>query len=389
MKKIAIFGVSGSIGRQAIQVIQQNSELFCLKAVSIHTNLEYLFSLLKDFSTIERVGVGNVHQAIQIKERYPSIQIYIGKEGLTKLLENLKLDLAINSIVGFVGLYATQAILSAKCDFALANKESLVVAGELIKKHLHSSGCKLFPIDSEHSAIWQCLSGENNKSIKRLLLTASGGPFRTLCLDQLKTVTVEQALNHPTWKMGRKITIDSATLVNKGLEIIEAHYIFDVDYDHIEVVIHPQSIIHSLVEFCDHSIKAQLGLPSMIIPIQYALNYPHRCNNIERSLEFNNLELQLFKIDLKRFKSVRLAYQAGKTGYSMPLVYNTSNEVAVEAFLNKEIKFDFIEKVIEKCMDMHKLEESMNFEQIYLLDQEIRIQAREVILEEIKNGSNI
>jgi 1-deoxy-D-xylulose-5-phosphate reductoisomerase len=300
-----------------------------------------------------------------------------GEEGLIEAATFHQTDTVLTSLVGFAGLKPTVAAIKAKKNIALANKETLVAAGELVMSLAKKYNVTISPVDSEHSAVFQCLNGENRKQINRIILTASGGPFLEYTTEKMKNVTIEQCLKHPNWSMGRKITIDSATLANKGLEVIEAKWLFDVDYDQIDVCVHPQSIIHSMVEFIDGSVMAQLGMPDMRLPIQYALSYPERLSSQFPRLDFTRLSALTFsEPDTSRFPALKLAYHAGKTGGTMPCVFNAANEVAVYAFLNGEIGFLDIVQVISYTMEKHTLITTPNLEQIFCTDAWARQCAR-------------
>ncbi|MDR0831837.1 MAG: 1-deoxy-D-xylulose-5-phosphate reductoisomerase [Bacillales bacterium] len=352
MKNIFLFGCSGSIGKQTIEVIKQHQDLFNLVGVSVHTNLTYLKEIVKEFN-LKYVLISDPKSYLDYN--------YSKYNDIEKVIKESKADYVVNAVVGSAGLKITLKTLELGIDLGLANKESLVVAGNLVNTLLKKSKSKLYPIDSEHSAIFQCLKGEKKSQIKNIIITASGGPFKDLSLKELENVKKEDALKHPTWNMGAKISIDSATLVNKGLEIIEAFYLFKVPLRKIKVLIHPQSIVHSLVEFIDGSIKAQLGTPSMLVPIQYALSYPNRITltNYETDLSLSKLEFR--KVDLKRFEAIKLAYDVLRKQGIMPLVFNQANEEAVKAFLNDEINFGQITEVIKYCV-----EETTNIKEIDL-----------------------
>ncbi|NLB11217.1 1-deoxy-D-xylulose-5-phosphate reductoisomerase, partial [bacterium] len=303
-----------------------------------------------------------------------------GEEGLAKLASYKEADIIVNALSGYIGLRPSLEAIKANKDLAIANKEALVCGGNLLRKELKKHPVKLMPIDSEHSAIYQCLVGEDKKAVKRLIITASGGPFRDYSLEDLKRVTKKEALKHPTWQMGPKITIDSATLVNKGLEIIEAHVLFDMPYEKIAAVMHYESIIHSMVEFIDGSIKAQLGVPSMEIPIQYALNLGERLVKEDQRLSFDEaFSLHFRPIDQKRFKAVALAYKVGKMGGIMPCVYSVANEVAVKAFLEDKLAFYQIVEVIEKVVKTTKNRPVDSYESLMLVIEECKKQAWEII----------
>ncbi|MFN3135826.1 MAG: 1-deoxy-D-xylulose-5-phosphate reductoisomerase, partial [Candidatus Kryptonium sp.] len=301
------------------------------------------------------------------------VEVLSGEEGLLEVVSRDDVDIVLNSLVGFSGLKPTIKAIESRKRIALANKETLVVAGEIITKLLRKNSVELIPVDSEHNAIFQCLVGESISDINRIILTASGGPFLYKDKIELKDVTVEEALRHPNWRMGNKITIDSATLMNKGLEVIEAHWIFGLPVDKIKVVIHPQSVIHSMVEFIDGSIKAQLGVPDMKIPIQYALTYPERKHANYGQVDFAKLgQMTFLEPDLDKFECLKIAYEVAKLGGTYPTVLNAANEVAVEAFLNRKIKFTMIPEVIKKAIDAHKPKFNPDLEDILMVDSETR-----------------
>lgn len=380
MKNITILGVTGSIGMQTVDVVKNHPEQFKVIAMAAGYNVAKVEEILAMIN-VEYVCMVKAEDALYLQEKYPNIKVVYGNEGLVKIATLANVDIVLNAIVGFAGLVPTIEAIKAKKDIALANKETLVVAGHIITKLVKEYNVKLLPVDSEHSAIFQSLNGENPKKIKKIILTASGGSFRDKARDELIGVTVKEALNHPNWSMGAKITIDSATLFNKGLEVIEAKWLFDVDYDQIEVLIHPESIIHSMVEFVDTSIIGQLGNPDMRLPIQYALTYPQRdCLIGGESLDLAKVATLTFKRpDFNRFKALELAYQAGRTGGSMPCVLNGANEQANELFRNEKIEFLEIETLVEKALNSHQLVADPTVEQLI----EIDAWARNFVLKEI------
>ena len=344
MKRVVVLGISGSIGRQTLKVIEDNPQLFCLVGASVNNSIAFLNDVIARHPEMEICCIGKEED----KSRVNHDKVYYGSAGLGILAAYSEADIVVNALLGYVGLMPTLAAIKADNDVAIANKEALVCGGEFINRELKNHKSKIYPIDSEHSAIYQCLAGEDKKKVKRLIITASGGPFRNVSLKDLGNVTKKEALKHPTWSMGEKITIDSATLVNKGLEIIEAHYLFGMPYDKITPVIHPESIVHSMVEFVDGSIKAQLGKPTMEVPILYALNGGKRSLKTDSYLSFEDkLNLHFEPLDFKRFKAVALAYKVGEMGGNMPLVYSVSNEMVVHAFLKDEILFKDIVDIIE------------------------------------------
>ncbi|MGL5125094.1 MAG: 1-deoxy-D-xylulose-5-phosphate reductoisomerase [Fusobacteriaceae bacterium] len=374
MKKIAVLGSTGSIGVNALEVIRGAKEEFQVIALTGHNNYKLLIEQINEFKP-KYVSVGTEEGYKVLKEKFPDIEIYFGEQGL-KLIGALKeTDIVLTAISGAVGIDATVEAIKLSKRVALANKETMVAAGEYINKLLKEyPKAQIIPVDSEHSAIFQSLLGGRKKEVKKLIITASGGTFRGKKREELLNVKVEDALKHPNWSMGKKITIDSSTLVNKGLEVIEAHQLFGIEYENIEVIVHPQSIIHSMVEFCDTSIIAQMGVPDMKLPIQYAFTYPERIeNSVMESLDFkkiNNLTFQ--EPDHETFLGIKLAFKAGKIGKTMPAVYNSANEVAVELFLKGKIKFLEIYEIIEKAMDRHLPKEIETIEIIKIADKETR-----------------
>lgn len=368
MENICILGVTGSIGTQALDIIRSQKEDFKLISISANRNYKKVIEIIDEFHPLYVVmtditAYNNVNE--YCKQNKLNIEVMQGLEALSTIASSEEIDIVLTSIVGMVGLKPTLAALKAGKKIALANKETLVVGGELVKSELRKNNSILLPVDSEHGAIFQCLQGNEKKCLNKILLTASGGPFRGKNTKELENVTLEQALKHPNWSMGKKITIDSATLMNKGLEVIEAHWLFDVDYENIQVVVHPQSIIHSMVEYNDGSIIAQLGDADMRLPIQYALNYPNRKNRIIKQLDFSMINQLTFEMpDMVTFKPLKLAYEAGKMGGIMPTILNSANEEAVELFLSKRISFLQIGNIIEECMLKFKNEKAVSLELI-------------------------
>lgn len=352
IKNICILGSTGSIGKNSLEVISNFPDKFRVRYLTANTNTRLLEEQIARFRP-KAVAVLNEQYANNLRlSSNGSLKVFAGEEGLKEIASHNDVDIVINSLVGFAGLRPTiEAIKSGK-TVALANKETLVVAGEIITKLVKKHRARLIPIDSEHSAILQCLAGEKPEDIARLILTASGGPFLHMDKKKFKNIKVEAALNHPNWKMGNKITIDSATLMNKGLEVIEAHWLFNLPPDKIDVLIHPQSIIHSMVEFVDGSVKAQLGVPDMKIPIQYALTYPKRAVSNFKRIDFVELQkMTFFKPDRKKFECLQLAYEALEKGGTAPAILNAANEVAVEFFLHNKISFDRIPKLISEALN--------------------------------------
>ena len=371
MKNITILGSTGSIGVQALNVISNHREQFNLIGISANQNVDLLIKQAKLYNPKYVCIVDEKHKKT-LSDSLGSMdcKILYGRDGLLELASNDDANILLNALVGSVGMEPTIKAINAGINIALSNKESLVMAGELINKRLDAMNVNLYPVDSEHSAIWQCLIGEENKQIKKLILTGSGGPFRTKKISDFNTITKEEALQHPNWSMGNKITIDSATMMNKGLELIEAYWLFDIDIDNISILIHPESIIHSMVEFIDGSIKAQLGIPSMEIPIQYALTYPDRLYSNCESLDLTRVKsLNFEKPDLEKFRCIDLAYQSIKKGGSYPVVLNVANDILVNNFLNNKINFLDIPLLIEEALDKHNNIETLKLEDInYLMD---------------------
>jgi len=350
-KHIAILGSTGSIGRNCLSVIHTLAERFSVAYLTTNTNIELLQNQIAQVHPRGVVVLDKAKAAALRSAVGDSVEVLDGCEGLMEVVRRDDVDLVINSLVGFAGLKPTIEAIKHRKNIALANKETLVVAGELVTSLVREYGVHLLPIDSEHSAILQCLAGEDWNSASRIILSASGGPLLNTPKEAFASITVEQALNHPNWKMGNKITIDSATLMNKGLEVIEAHWLFGFPAEQIDVVIHPQSIIHSMVEFVDGSIKAQLGVPDMKLPIQYALTYPERCPMNNNRVDFPRLQsMTFFTPDRDKFRCLQLAYDALMVGGTAPAIMNAANEVAVQAFLDKKIPFHRIPELIEQAL---------------------------------------
>lgn len=370
MKTITILGVTGSIGTQSVDVVEHHPDQFKIEAMSAGRNI----SLLEEI--MARIHVPYVCVSLQVdylylKDKYKDIHFYYGEAGLIEIATLDQVDIVLNGIVGFAGLLPTINAIKAGKDIALANKETLVTAGHIIMPLIKEYNVRLLPVDSEHSAIFQSLNGENHKRIRKILLTASGGSFLNKSREELENVTVEQALKHPNWSMGAKITIDSATLFNKGLEVMEAKWLFDVDYDDIEVVIHPESILHSAVEYEDGAVIGQMGTPDMRLPIQYALTYPDRLDIPgEKRLSLTDIgTLHFIKPDFERFHALELAYQAGRKGGSMPCVLNGANEMANQLFREGKIKFLDIERLVEEAMNAHEWVDSPSLEELLEIDK--------------------
>ena len=372
-RNIAILGSTGSIGRSTLEVVTRFPDRFQVKYLTAHRNIDLLREQIQRFRP-RAVVVREARDASLLRTMTNGLtEVLSGEEGLCEIVTRSDVDLVVSALVGFAGLVPTLRAIEAGKDIALANKETLVVGGPLVMKRVQTRGVRLLPVDSEHSAILQCLQGENPASVRRLILTASGGPFRSLDATRLASVTPDEALAHPTWRMGRKITVDSATLMNKGLEVIEAHWLFGIPTDDIQVVIHPQSVIHSLVEFADGSIKAQLGVPDMKMPIQYALTYPERPPASHPRLDLAELGQMTFQEpDFARFPCLGLAYRALRTGGTAPAVLNAANEVAVELFLARKISFPMIATLIETALEGHTPVESPTLEDLLRVDAETR-----------------
>lgn len=372
MRKVAILGSTGSIGTQTLDVIRQNKDLQ-LVAISAASNIALLEEQIREFHP-RLVAVWNQAKADELKiaiaDVTPACKVVSGMEGLLEVAVIEDSDILITAVVGMIGIRPTIAALYAGKDIGLANKETLVTAGHIIMPLAKEKNVAILPVDSEHSAIFQCLNGEKENKIHKILLTASGGPFRGMSKEELKFVTLDMALNHPNWSMGRKITIDSATMVNKGLEVIEAKWLFHVEPEQIEVVIQPQSIIHSMVEFEDGAVMAQLGTPDMRLPIQYAIYYPKRVYLDGRRLDFSKLsEITFQKPDMDTFCGLKYAYEAIQMGGTMPTVLNAANELAVAKFLNKKIKFLEIYEMIQECMESHTVIKNPTVEDILETEQ--------------------
>ncbi|MGQ3480447.1 1-deoxy-D-xylulose-5-phosphate reductoisomerase [Paenibacillus sp. TY11] len=354
MKRITVLGSTGSIGTQTLDVVSMHPDQFTVEALAGGSNIKLLAEQAHLYQP-QKVSVGTRQLADEIRPLLPSgMELHWGNEGLVELAANTEADMVVTAVMGSVGLHSTLAAIEAGKQIGLANKETLVTAGHLVTARARAKGVPLLPIDSEHSAIFQCLNGERMKDVAHITLTASGGSFRDLTREQLREVTVEDALKHPNWSMGAKITIDSATMVNKGLEVIEAHWLFGLDYEQIHVLLHPESIIHSYVEFQDTSIVAQLGNPDMRVPIQYALTYPERMKSPAKPLSLAEVGRLHFKeMDFNRFPCLRLAFECGKMGGTAPTAFNAANEIAVARFLRGEISFLHIEAIIEHVLERH------------------------------------
>ena len=382
MKRISILGSTGSIGTQALDVIAENEERFQVAALSCARNTELLCRQIEKFRPAA-VAVEREEDASSIAAEYKDVEVYWGREGLEAIASMEDCDMVLNSLMGMRGLEPTLAAVNAGKDIAFANKETLVVGGELVMKAVRDKGVKLLPVDSEHSAIFQSLQGSGQNEIRRIILTASGGPFRGFSLRQLEGVTLEQALAHPNWSMGSKITIDSATMMNKGLEVIEAKWLFDVPLDKIQIVVHPQSVLHSAVEYMDGSVIGQMGNPDMRIPIAYAFSYPDRLDlgTMTESLDFFSLKdgMSFYPADRDVFRTIDLAYEAARMGGSCPVVLNGANEVLVEMFLKGKIRFIDIQNILIKVMETHEPKYNLSLEGILEEDSRIRDDVRKMI----------
>lgn len=377
-KKIAILGSTGSIGRQTLEVVDRFPQLFEVAALAAGSNTGLLAEQVRKYKP-RLVAIAREELMADLRDQLQNIKVEItgGLDGLTQVATVQEASLVVTSVTGAVGLIPTVEAIKQGKDIALANKETLVAAGELVTALAREKGVRLLPVDSEHSAIFQCLQGAPEKGLDKLILTASGGPFRGKKTADLAGVTREMALNHPNWAMGAKITVDSASMMNKGLEVIEARWLFDKGFEDIEVLVHPQSIIHSMVRFADGSILAQLGLPDMRLPIQYALSYPERWENDFPRLDFIKAGQFTFEEpDLETFACLRLAFEAGKRGGTLPAVMNAANEIAVALFLEGTIKFLQIPELIERVMGDHNIIDKPSLEEILEADREARIRAK-------------
>lgn len=380
-KHIAILGSTGSIGTQALEVVAQHSEYFQVEVLTAQNNATLLIEQAIRFKPNAVVIVNDEHYA-QVKEALLplDIKVYAGENALASVVQMDSIDLVLTALVGYAGLLPTIKAIEAGKTIALANKETLVVAGELITQIAREKGVNIYPVDSEHSAIFQCIVGEFHNKIEKIILTASGGPFRGRKREELLSITKAQALKHPNWTMGAKITIDSASLMNKGLEVIEAKWLFNLTADQVEVVVHPQSIVHSLVQFEDSSIKAQLGLPDMRLPIQFAMTYPDRFKNDFQRFDFTKYPSLTFeKPDMETFRNLALAFEALQKGGNIPCVLNAANEVAVAEFLKDNVGFLQMSDVVERCMAKIQFVAKPNLDDYIQTDKETRRLALEII----------
>lgn len=380
-KQIAILGSTGSIGTQALQVIAEHPDLYEVYALTANNSVELLIEQARKFMP-EAVVIANEDKYMQLKEALQDlpVKVYAGADALCQVVQSQPINIVLTAMVGYAGLKPTINAIKAKKAIALANKETLVVAGELINELAQQYRTPILPVDSEHSAVFQCLAGEVGNPIEKVILTASGGPFRTCTMEQLKGVTKAQALKHPNWQMGAKITIDSASMMNKGFEVIEAKWLFGVTPEQIEVVVHPQSVIHSMVQFEDGAVKAQLGMPDMRLPIQYAFSYPDRVKSSFDRLDFTKCtNLTFEQPDVTRFRNLALAYEALHRAGNMPCIVNAANEVVVAAFLRDEIGFMHMSDVIEQTMEKVPYIKTPTYEDYVATDAEARWMAQEMI----------
>lgn len=384
MHNIVILGSTGSIGTQALQVVDKHPDQFKVVGLAVKHETDELARQIKKYAPLA-VAVGDIECYQNMKDRAGAVTVQAGVEGLCRLAEMDEADTILVAVSGAVGIQPTLAAIEKGKRIALANKETLVAAGDIVMARARQSGAEIIPVDSEHSAVFQCLKGETG-FLENIWLTASGGPFREYTREQLEQVTVEKALQHPNWAMGPKITVDSATLMNKGLEVIEAHHLFGADYDHIKVLVQKESVIHSMAELVDGSFIAHLGAADMRIPIQYALSYPKRFASPAQHLDFSLLAGISFQLpDTDKFPALKLAYAAGRQGGSMPAAMNAANEVAVNAFLQRQLKFTDIIKVVEEIMNLHTPLSNPQLEDILAVDAWARDAAYEIIAKEVKD----
>jgi 1-deoxy-D-xylulose-5-phosphate reductoisomerase len=388
VKNVVILGSTGSIGKNALSVLSNFTDKFNVFGLSSNTNIGLLKEQVERFKpkrvviTDEESFQSFIDSLRSLQERGNETEFFFGMDGLRKLCSDPEVDLVINALVGAVGLLPSFAAIESGKDLAIANKETLVMAGDLLTRDAKEKNVKILPIDSEHSAILQCLSSGEKNEVKRLILTASGGPFLKRKKKDWKNIKVNEALSHPTWEMGKKITVDSATLMNKGLEVIEAHWLFDMPADKIKVLIHPQSIVHSMVEFVDGSLIGQMSIPDMRIPIQYALFYPERLPTNNKPLDLTQIKtLSFFEPDQKKFPGLEICYQALEIGGTAPAVLSASNEIAVKAFLDEKISFVDICKIVKKTLKKHEVVENPNLDDILNADRWARETAEELCLD--------
>lgn len=373
MKRISLLGATGSIGVQTLDIIGANRDRFDLVACSAGRNIERVREIVRQFEP-EIVSVIEKEQSEQLKEEFPNVSFVYGDEGLIEVAANSGADMLLNAVIGSVGLQPTLRAIEQEIPIAIANKETLVAAGHIVMREAKRRNVPILPVDSEHSALFQALNGEKRSAVSKLILTASGGSFRHLTRDELQGVTVKEALAHPNWSMGNKLTIDSATMMNKGLEVIEAHHLFDMPFDQIECVLHKESIIHSVVEFEDTSMIAQMGSPDMRVPIQYALTYPDRIPmQRPKQLRLGELgQLHFAPMDYERFRALQLAFDAGRAGGTLPTVMNAANEQAVQLFMEEKIPFLQIDELVERTMDAHSNIQNPDLETILQIDRQTR-----------------
>lgn len=377
---LTIYGSTGSIGSQALEILRERPDLFHIHALTANGNTELLSAQANEFRP-QFIGIADATKEDELRSKLVYEPVILSGKRILHEMDILEADLILNALVGFSGFVPTMNALKAGKRVALANKESLVVGGELICNREHEYLQRLIPVDSEHSAMLQCLMGESRNAVRKIIITASGGPFRTYTKEQMATVTVEEALKHPNWSMGSKITIDSATMMNKGLEIIEAHWLYGLSVDYIEPVIHPQSIIHSIIEFIDGSSKAQLGPPDMKVPILYAMTYPDRVEFPNPVMDWSKaIEMTFEPVDEERFPALRLAVQAARAGGFHPAILNASNEVAVARFLNREIRYIDIPVIIEETLMQYTPQGELTFESLIECDNEARDVAKHIYL---------
>ena len=379
MKKLAILGSTGSIGTQTLEIVREHPELFQAAVLTCRGSIGLLKEQILEFRP-QAAAVQSEEDAKELRAMFPKMEIYSGKDGLIAAARDTDYDILLNALVGMAGLAPTWHAIQAGRTIALANKETLVAGGGLIMSAARQKGVRILPVDSEHSAVFQCLQGNDEKQVRKIILTASGGPFLGMKKEQLAKVTLAQALKHPRWKMGSKITIDSSTLMNKGFEVIEARWLFDVPADRIEVLVHPESIVHSMVEYEDGAVMAQLGLPDMKIPISLALSYPKRLSNSMPSLDLAQAAVLHFeKPDTETFVCLRLAYDALAAGGTYCTALNAANEVCVDAFLNQRISYAQIGQTLERIMQLHRPKEGRELAEILQVDEEVRRQTEALL----------
>ncbi|MGX7411786.1 1-deoxy-D-xylulose-5-phosphate reductoisomerase [Enterococcus caccae] len=383
MKKIALLGATGSIGTSTVEVVKAYPELFQIVSLTFHSNVEKGVALIEQLRP-RYVGVGSEKLRVELTHRFPDIEFGVGEVGLIKAAILEEIDVVLTAVTGSIGLQPTMAAIKAGKDIALANKETLVMAGKWVMKAARENNVTILPVDSEHSAIFQCLNGQKSDNLKELVITASGGSFRDLTRDELKSVTLEQALKHPNWSMGKKITIDSSTMMNKGLEVIEAHWLFGTDYDKIKVVLHKESIVHSMVVLKDGAYLAQLGPSDMREPIQYALTYPNRLP-IKNELPFDLTQigqLNFAPMDFERFPMLKLAFTVGKKGGAYPTVYNAANEIAATSFIDGKISYLQIEQLVQRAVEHYNETTEVTLEEVIEIDKQTRTIVERWIKEE-------